>query len=505
MHVRFRPLFFGTGLAAALVIGATPAFASVSSPTPVLDNPLNVSTNSTCTALVAQQIAAIGPSAVNYPNAEVEPWIASTGNGHYIGAFQQDRWSDGGSNGLTVATFNGKKWNLATSQPKFSICEGATSGTPGYHERATDPWITVASDGTAYIISDTFDASRPGFGGPSTILISQSKDSGANWSPSISVELDSGAGVLNDKESITADLSPGHTSNVYAVWDKLINPSLTASFDAFNHTFAYKGPTFFASTIDGGNHWSQGREIFDPGEFNQTIGNQIVVEPDGTLVDYFDLINNENGPFGNQAHTTFQVAVITSHDQGLTWSGPTIVANIVDTPITTLDGNAIRTGDILPEIAIDQSNGNLYAAWQTDAKIAFSQSTNGGATWSTPITISKSGSAQAFTASIGVSASGRVGVSYYDLRNATSANPDLTDTWFDSCSLACTDAASWTEVQLDTKGGFHMKAAPLTGSGYFVGDYESVAANGSGFRNLWVMANPGSTADPTNAFSDTVS
>lgn len=502
MRARIRPLLFGTGLAAAFVIGATPAFASVSSPTQVVDNSL--AGNPTCAASVAMQIAAIGPTAKNFANAEVEPWIASTGNGHYIGAFQQDRWSDGGSNGLTVATFNGSAWTLSSQQPKFSICEGATPGSPGYHQRATDPWVTVAKDGTAYVISDTFDATGPGFGGPSTILISRSADSGATWSDPISVELDTGAGVLNDKESITAD--PVHTSNVYAVWDKLINPSLTANFEAFNHTFAFKGPAFLARTTDGGKTWSQGREIFDPGEFNQTIGNQIVVEPDGTLVDFFDLINNEHGGRGHNAFMTFQVAIITSHDQGLTWSGPTIVGDIVDTQIRTLDGKAVRTGDILPEIAINQSNGKLYAAWQTDATIAFSQSSDGGANWTSPLTISRSGSAQAFTASIGVSGNGTVGVSYYDFRNATlGTNSDLTDTWFTSCSSGCTSLSSWTEQKMDTTGGFHMKAAPRTGSGFFVGDYESVAPNGNGFENLWVMANPGTTADPTNAFSDTVS
>ena len=501
MQARFRPLLFGTGLAAALVIGATPAFASVSPPIQLPDNPL--ASNSTCASLVASEIAAI--HSVNYPNAEVEPWIASTGNGHYIGAFQQDRWNDGGSNGLTLATSsNGTTWTLAKSQPKFTICEGATSGSPGYHQRASDPWVTVAKDGTAYAISDTFDITGPGFGGPSTILISRSTDGGDTWSDPKSVELDSGAAVLNDKESITAD--PVNTGNVYAVWDKLINPSLTASFDAFNHTFAFKGPTFFARTTDGGKTWSQGREIYDPGEWNQTIGNQIVVEPDGTLVDYFDLINNEHGPFGHKATMTFQVAVITSHDQGLTWSGPTIVGNIVDTPVNTLDGKAIRTGDILPEISIDHANGNLYAAWQTSATIVFSQSTDHGSSWSAPITINRSGTAQAFTASIGVSGNGTVGVSYYDLRNAGATNgPDYTDTWFTSCAGTCTNTANWTEQQIDTTGGFHMKAAPRTLSGYFVGDYESVAANGNGFENLWVMANPGTTADPTNPFSDTVS
>jgi hypothetical protein len=260
-----------------------------------------------------------------------------------------------------------------------------------------------------------------------------------------------------------------------------------------------------ARSFDNGATWSQGTEIFDPGEFNQTIGNQIVVEPDGTLVDLFDLINNEHGPIGHNASTTFQVAVIRSHDQGATWSAPVIVGNIVDTQILTLDGKQIRTGDILPEVAVNNRNGTLYAAWQTAASIVVSQSTDGGSSWSSPVTINHSGAAQAFTPSVAVASDGTVGVSHYDLRNASAASPGLTDTWFDTCSSACTTATSWSEVQLDTTRAFDMKTAPLTLSGYFVGDYESIAPFGtSGFRPLWVMAQPIALAGPTDAFSSTV-
>ena len=497
-----RGLLVSAALLAGLMLGVTPVFAGYAASPPVLmpDKPL--AANAACAAVIALQHQAL-PNTVNYPDAEVEPWIAAAGGGRFIGAVQQDRWNDGGSNGLTLTYFDGTAWHLAQSQPKFSICEGAAQGTAAYRQRATDPWVSVSPDGSAYAISDSFDASGPGFGGPSTILISKSTDHGVNWGDPVSVEFDAGAGVLNDKESITAD--PTNSNRVYAIWDRLQNPSLSARFDAFNHTFAYRGPTMFSSTGDGGRTWSPGHVIYDPGEWNQTIGNQIVVQPDGTLVDLFDLINNEHGPFGRNASTTFQVAVMTSTDHGASWSAPTIVANIVDTQVTTLDGQNIRTGDILPEVAVDHSNGNLYTAFQTSASVAFSQSTDGGHNWSPPVTVGKSGAAQAFTPNIVVAANGTVGISYYDLRNATAANPGYTNTWFDTCSVSCSLAGSWSEIELDTTGGFDMKSAPLTGSGYFVGDYESVAPNGtSGFQPLWVMGRPQATHGPTDPFSSSV-
>src|SRR4051812_7290518 len=43
-----------------------------------------------------------GQSGTNYPGAEVEPWVAFRGS-YGIGTWQQDRWNNGGSNGLPVA------------------------------------------------------------------------------------------------------------------------------------------------------------------------------------------------------------------------------------------------------------------------------------------------------------------------------------------------------------------------------------------------------------------
>src|SRR5215471_2942210 len=112
--------------ALALLSGATVAFAGPLAAGPVVrvpDNPLGGS--ATCAALVAQQTAL---GSTNFPDAEVEPYIAvdPTNANHLITSVQQDRWNDGGSNGLTnaISTDGGATWSLASTQPPFSICEG---------------------------------------------------------------------------------------------------------------------------------------------------------------------------------------------------------------------------------------------------------------------------------------------------------------------------------------------------------------------------------------------
>src|SRR5215208_991682 len=62
--------------------------------------------------------------------------------------------------------------------------------------------------------------------------------------------------------------------------------------------------------------------IYDPGEQNQTISNQIVVHPDGTLVDGFLLIKTHQN---NRRSRGFSAAVIRSFDKGESWSRRAII------------------------------------------------------------------------------------------------------------------------------------------------------------------------------------
>jgi hypothetical protein len=430
-----------------------------------------------------------------------------------VASFQQDRWNDGGSNGLTnvLSTDGDTHRALAKQQPQLSVCEGAASGSPGFFNRATDPWVSFAADGAiVYSISDSFNANGPGFGGASSIIVSRSTDGGRNWQTPVTLELDPSFTVLNDKESITADTIIAKAA--YGVWDRLVSPNANANPSAFTFSPAFRGPAMFSKTTDGGVTWSQGRVIFDPGQENQTIGNQVVVPAAGpargVLIDGFDMIVNfQKGLSPN----TFNVALVRSADGGTTWSGPTIVSSLVDAPVT-ISGQAVRTGDILPAWGSGPT-GTLYVAWQDgrftgQAAIAFSQSTDGGLTWSQPIRIDQTpGSAPAFTPQLSVASDGTIGVTYYNLQSATASQPGLTDAFIVHCEAAtsdCTGAPSWSAggSRLSTTGSFDMTTAPNAG-GFFVGDYEGLTASGTRFDPFFVMARPIATRGPTDPFAST--
>jgi hypothetical protein len=521
---KHRPFWIGrvmmpAALLCAGVLGAsTAASAAVTAGTPVQapDHPF-AGTSTACDNLIAQQTAL---GSVNYPDAEVEPYVVAdpANPQHLVATFQQDRWNDGGDNGnITVVSDNGgKSWSLATTQPAFTVCAGAAPGSSSFFNRASDPWVSYSSDGkTVYQASLAFNANGPAFGGASSVQVSTSPDGGDTWNAPIAVRSDPSTTVLNDKESVTAD--PLHASDAYVVWDRLVSPSVNANPTAFPVTPAFRGPAWFSATTDGGKTWSTARQIYDPGQKNQTIDNQVVVEPagtaKGTLVDGFVQILTKGGK-GNNASSVSNVAVIRSADGGATWSKPVIVSQITSAPVT-IAGQLVRSGDGIPAFTADPATGDLYAVWQDgrfspdgQAKIALSRSTDGGLHWSTPVRIDQSpGDVPAFTPQVTINADGTIGVSYYDLQNATAAQPGLTDAYLVTCPATsdCSSAASWapgSQTLLSTTGPFDMTTAP-NAEGFFVGDYEGLTSTGSTFDPFFVMAKPIATKGSTDPFANT--
>ena len=459
----------------------------------------------------------------NYVRSEVEPYgaINPIDPRNAIAVFQQDRWNNGGAHGLAAGTTTdgGSSWKIV--QLPFSAC---ASGTPTdiQYERASDPWVSFGpgtpmlhKGATAYTVSISFNQS-PGRNG-NTVGVAVSYDGGTTWVHAQSLHSDAQSGVptpvpdsnfqfFHDKESVTAD--PTRPGTAYVVWDVLIGPN--ASVEADLHAASFQDVTLFSKTTDFGVSWSPVRIINDnthpSNQNNQTIGNVIVVDPTtGNLFDFFDQIFNTGSNAGGVplgAHG-FNVAFQKSTDAGANWSTPQLISpllsigvsdpNNVD-PRTNESPAPFRTGDIIPAPAVDPQTGDLYVVWQ-DARfsghdeIAISKSPDGGASWSAPKRVDTPIGGQAFTANVAVLDSGTpgtpgtVGVSYYQLAptSAGQAPTNYLIKRFAGSAVSSSDADSIdTGVSATTVAGpFNMLDAPFA-RGYFTGDYEGLASNGSG-------------------------
>jgi hypothetical protein len=414
---------------------------------------------------------------VTYINAEVEPTqaINPTNSANIVAAWQQDRWSTGGSRGIVAGASGdgGKTW--AQHVLGFSRCGGGSDANGGDYERASDPWLSVAPDGTMHLIAIAFSGGVMQPGSVSAVVASRSTDGGATWSTAHTLIRDA-ENSFNDKCTITADPVTPHY--IYAVWDRLVNE--------------VTGPTMLARSVDDGQTWDTPRAIYDPGANSQTISNAIVVLPNGMLVNLFlELHSDANGNI-----MAAYLQVIRSADNGQTWSTPSRIAELLAVGTKDPDtGARVRDATLVPQMTTSPG-GVLNVVWQ-DARfssgardgIALAHSTDGGMSWSAPVQVNGAPAVAAFVPSIHVRSDGEVGVTYYDFRDNTgSATTLLTDYWLARSG----DGVTWHESQVAAP--FDLDLAPADASGRFLGDYQALSSIGNVFVPLFARTN-GNTTD----------
>ena len=239
-----------------------------------------------------------------------------------------------------------------------------------------------------------------------------------------------------------------------------------------------------------GGTWEAARPIYDPGLNAQTLGNIIAVLPDGTLVDAFIAFHGGLSQDIIADTPTTDIQVLRSSDGGATWSAPIEVASQSSVGVPGL-----RTGDGLPEIAVDRTSGALYVAWEDSSfsnndhdGIVVARSTDGGLTWSALVQANGVPAAPAFTPQIAVAADGTVGVFYYDLRDGGRATAWL--------ATSHDGGATWSDEQLSS--AFDQTIANVGADGAFLGDYEGLAARGTDLVPMFAIAFV--PEDPTDIF-----
>ena len=392
-----------------------------------------------------------------HPNNMVAAWIG--------GDFQ---------NVITAASFDGGSTWQQVPLPVTSCASSQPYGGAG------DPTLSFASNGDLYasvVVGFSFSAKL--------IATCKSTDGGLHWSaPTL---MDPEIEPTNDGEVIVAD--PTDARLIYNSWTQS---------NVKNHTWLE-----FTRSTDGGQTWEPARTLFEPQPQSFADDPQVFVMPDGALVMLYQFYTAQaNKP------VRYSIGLLRSSDHGKTWSGPTQA--FMTTPVLRPDGSgAAATADpetgepvndhFSPMYAVDPRSGNLYVVWEEGRfsgfqynDIAFSMSSDRGATWSAPIRINQTplnipaGNRQSFFATVAVAANGTIGVSYYDFRFNTPTPGLPTDCWLVQChptaSNPATDPANWgNEVRL-TDSSFNMESCAILGDGFFLGDYFGLApAGGGGF------------------------
>jgi len=141
--------------------------------------------------------------------------------------------------------------------------------------------------------------------------------------------------------------------------------------------------------------------------------------------------------------------------------------------------------------------GWAYAAWFENRRdgtsgVWTSGSSDGGRTWSSPSPVVEE-AAQPFLPTLAVAGDGRLGVTWYDLRDA-GAGPGLgTQVW---TGTSADRGRTWRSSRLDRP--FDLRAAPIAaGEGPFIGDYEGLVGLASSFATTYVRTTAAGTPKRT--------
>jgi hypothetical protein len=245
----------------------------------------------------------------------------------------------------------------------------------GQYDAGGDPSVAFDSQGNVYYAGLGFNRTSP----PNTVAVNKGTfDSGGNlsWGPPTFINQTTSPSTLNDKEWIAVDNHSGSPfqDRIYVTWTRFI-------FNAHNGRYV-QSPIWFVYSTDGGTTFSAPTNISANAHYSQ--GSRPVVGPDGTLYVFWD--------GSTRLASTNSTYVAKSTDGGVTWSSPLQVSTL--TEISGVQNTAFRVNSY-PAAAVD-SNGVVYVTWATEVDnhsvAVYSQSTDAGATWTSPAPVFTSGS-----------------------------------------------------------------------------------------------------------------
>jgi CARDB protein/BNR repeat protein len=401
--------------------------------------------------------------------------------------------------------------------PGLTICTGGTDTI------ADDSSLAFSSDGKIlYIVSLTGISAAA-----IQAVVSRSTDGGLNWSQPI--RLTENDGLRTHLPSITTD--PSHPKTAYVVFGRAEDLGTGAG-----------AGLYFRRTDDGGLHWSQPTNVYEPltddGVASGVIAREARVLPtaDENLVTVFRRSCHANpcetDPDTGEPLPDNTVFAVVSSNGGTDWDAPVAIGRVTAGPGTNppalVDGKPdpnpppykdrytplsfCNLATSVPAAA--SADGTVYAVISTahnrdpsvDPSLQYAQSVSLDV-YKSPDGISWSLASRLFGARMGlptiaVASDGTVGMTYYQYQlKGSCANSGLADVWY---ARSSDQGRSWAEEKLagpfDPKTSVFLEGVPDTGTPVHeyrqIGDYDDLQPAGPrGFAAVYEMTTCPATAD----------
>jgi hypothetical protein len=301
---------------------------------------------------------------------------------------------------FAYSTDDGATWtdSFIPLDPFFGLFPATSDGFLWFAN--SDPVVAISRTGNVYLADLYLDAIDNGNGfyvNVGTVSGGVGSFSVANTFP-VMTNPDATTPFLEDKPWITVDNStnPATTGTVYAAWSHFFDNGAN-DFIAVSRSF------------NQGMTWTAPIQVSLPSQNGAVQGSQIAVGPNGEVYVAYEVFFTGNNR---------QQFLAKSTDGGQTFSTPVA--------ITTVFGDLTFTSSYrknsLPAMVVAPTTGDvvvLYAAQEAEgARIQFIISTNGGVSFSNPVTIGDASVGQQFMPAVAIDSSGVIHASWFDTRNS---------------------------------------------------------------------------------------
>lgn len=359
-----------------------------------------------------------------------------------------------------------------------------------------DPSQAFDTQGNAYYGTLAFPfpatADELATGLQADFFIAKSTDGGCHYSSAARVSGASPA-IFDDKDAITADSNPTSPfrDNVYAAWTK----------------FAISGADqiMFSRSTDGGKTFSTPLPISPDYNNNRVGGRQgaaVKVGPDGTVyVVWLDTVGKQ---------TVERLSA--SRDGGRTFPMQNItIANVTDDFVSPAPGSSFRQdARSFPSFSI-APDGTLYVAWSNrtgdptsgHAVVMITKSTNGGLTWSAPVTAGDVAARSAFFASVATDPAGNVDVVFQALDDVpTGTAPGAGVVHYDTYWTRSTNGGTtFSSPQLMSTATSDPDGSSTNSlAAQFLGDYITAVADSAHIYAVWTDSRNATPCAAIDAF-----
>jgi len=300
--------------------------------------------------------------------------------------------------------------------PGYDCVSTGTQAMPPSWTHNTDPNVDFDTKGRAYQVTLPFNAYWVNLHPNGAIGMVYSDDLGRNWTVgnggkyldflpnSSSLSL----GDVVDKQWVAVNHIPGnrYQDHVYAMWS------------TFNSLDTSK--LRVAVSRDRGQTFSKAATLSAP---QATGPSTTYVYP---MIDAAGTVYVAFAAFPVCCSSPVSIYVARSIDDGVTWGPFVKVAGGIQT-VAALPNTRFRDGIVESFAASTTYAGHLYVAWEnwngTQMDVMFSQSTDGGSTWSAPVKVNDNVDGPGlptdqFQPSIAAGPGGAVAVAFYDRRQA---------------------------------------------------------------------------------------